>query len=79
MASLGWRSFTRRLDSAVSGWGAALCPTCSMPICSLVCAVSCPKCPADSAYFYELQIRSADEPATIFYQCTGCGHNWREQ
>ena len=58
------------------------CPPCapSSALTGIIaCAVSCPKCPADSAYFYELQIRSADEPATIFYQCTGCGHNWREQ
>lgn len=25
---------------------------------------SCPKCNHDSAYFYQLQIRSADEPMT---------------
>ncbi|CCG82658.1 DNA-directed RNA polymerase subunit [Taphrina deformans PYCC 5710] len=30
------------------------------------------------AYFFQLQIRSADEPMTTFYKCTSCGHQWRE-
>lgn len=34
------------------------------------------------AYYFEMQIRSADEPATRFYQCAGpagsCDHKWRE-
>ncbi|KAF7328818.1 DNA-directed RNA polymerase subunit [Mycena venus] len=29
---------------------------------------SCPKCNNDKAYFYQLQIRSADEPMTTFYR-----------
>ncbi|OCH91607.1 hypothetical protein OBBRIDRAFT_803154 [Obba rivulosa] len=44
--------------------------------------VTCPKCDHNRAYFYQLQIRSADEPMTtsIFavYRCAACGHNWRE-
>ncbi|TFK20431.1 hypothetical protein FA15DRAFT_673461 [Coprinopsis marcescibilis] len=39
---------------------------------------SCPKCNFDSAYFYQLQIRSADEPMTTFYRCVNCAHQWRE-
>ncbi|CAN6672739.1 DNA-directed RNA polymerase III subunit RPC10 [Trichomonascus vanleenenianus] len=35
-------------------------------------------CGGDHAYFYQLQIRSADEPMTTFYKCTQCGHQWRE-
>ena len=42
-----------------------------------VCGVaSCPKCNFDSAYFYQLQIRSADEPMTTcaLVRCwCGCG------
>ena len=39
--------------------------------------IVCPKmmgCPSQRAYFVEIQIRSGDEPATIFYQCADCGH-----
>ncbi|KAJ1673938.1 RNA polymerase III C11 subunit, partial [Spiromyces aspiralis] len=29
----------------------------------------CPKCGHDRAYYMQLQIRSADEPMTMFYRC----------
>lgn len=38
----------------------------------------CPKCPSTTANYYEMQIRSADEPMTIFNTCTQCKHTWRE-
>lgn len=40
----------------------------------------CPKCENTRAYFMQIQIRSADEPSTIFYKCcrNTCGHQWRE-
>ena len=38
----------------------------------------CPKCDHNRAFFMELQIRSADEPATVFYRCENCHHNWNE-
>jgi DNA-directed RNA polymerase III subunit RPC11 len=43
-------------------------------------AARCPtnSCEGYKAYFYQLQIRSADEPMTTFYKCTTCGHQWRE-
>ncbi len=41
-------------------------------------AVPCPKCSHGAAYFMEVQTRSADEPATLFYRCEKCKHNWRE-
>ncbi|KZT65836.1 hypothetical protein DAEQUDRAFT_746862 [Daedalea quercina L-15889] len=41
-------------------------------------AATCPKCDHGRAYFYQLQIRSADEPMTTFYRCASCGNNWRE-
>ncbi|EZQ06947.1 MULTISPECIES: transcription factor S [Acidianus] len=40
--------------------------------------VVCPACKNDEAYFWILQTRSADEPATRFYKCTRCGKVWRE-
>ncbi|KAJ5911362.1 uncharacterized protein N7473_000665 [Penicillium subrubescens] len=40
----------------------------------------CPaeNCNGDRAYFFQLQIRSADEPMTTFLKCTSCGARWRE-
>ncbi|KAF2680303.1 hypothetical protein K458DRAFT_407331 [Lentithecium fluviatile CBS 122367] len=42
--------------------------------------VQCPneKCRNDEAYWYALQIRSADEPMTNFYKCTKCSKQWRD-
>jgi len=39
---------------------------------------TCPKCGNNEAYYWEVQTRSADEPATRFFKCTRCGHVWRE-
>ncbi|KIM55263.1 hypothetical protein SCLCIDRAFT_1221303 [Scleroderma citrinum Foug A] len=39
---------------------------------------SCDKCNNRRAFFYQLQIRSADEPMTTFYRCTKCHYQWRE-
>ncbi|KAJ1638083.1 hypothetical protein T492DRAFT_946295 [Pavlovales sp. CCMP2436] len=42
--------------------------------------VVCPKCQNTQAYFFQLQIRSADEPMTTFYKCTNssCGNRWKD-
>ena len=37
----------------------------------------CPKCSERSARLREEQIRCADEGATGFADCTGCGHTWK--
>jgi len=37
----------------------------------------CPKCGHKKAYFWELQTRAADEPATQFFKCQKCKHTWR--
>ncbi|KAJ5067245.1 DNA-directed RNA polymerase iii subunit rpc10 [Anaeramoeba ignava] len=38
--------------------------------------LQCPKCGKYEANFYELQIRSADEPMTTFCSCLHCGNKW---
>ena len=38
----------------------------------------CEKCGNDLAYFWEIQTRASDEPATKFLKCTKCKHIWRD-
>ncbi len=38
---------------------------------------TCKKCKSNRCTFYEMQTRSADEPATIFITCLDCGKSWR--
>ena len=38
---------------------------------------TCSKCKSKKCTYYELQTRSADEPATIFVTCLNCGKNWK--
>jgi len=40
--------------------------------------IDCPKCGNKQAENWEIQTRSADEPATRFFKCTKCRHTWRE-
>jgi len=40
--------------------------------------VTCEKCGNNEAYYVIRQMRAADEPETIIYQCTKCGHKWRK-
>ena len=40
--------------------------------------VECPKCHHREAFFWEVQTRAADEPATKFLRCEKCGHTWRD-
>jgi DNA-directed RNA polymerase I subunit RPA12 len=37
---------------------------------------TCPKCGHGHAKYSTLQMRSADEGQTIFYECQGCAHVW---
>jgi DNA-directed RNA polymerase subunit M len=39
--------------------------------------IDCPKCANNSAFWWMLQTRSADEATTQFYRCTQCNHTWR--
>lgn len=37
----------------------------------------CPKCGNEEMQYHTLQLRSADEGATVFYTCTSCGYRFR--
>jgi DNA-directed RNA polymerase subunit M/transcription elongation factor TFIIS len=39
--------------------------------------IKCGKCKKNKISYYELQIRSSDEPSTHFYRCLACGHRWK--
>lgn len=39
--------------------------------------MDCTKCGNNTAYWWMLQTRSADEATTQFYRCTKCNHTWR--
>jgi DNA-directed RNA polymerase I subunit RPA12 len=34
----------------------------------------CPKCESDKMWYTELQLRSADEGTTLFFECPDCGY-----
>lgn len=38
----------------------------------------CGKCGKRETTFYQLQIRSMDEPTTSFINCVNCGHRWKD-
>tara|TARA_B110000495_G_C22935180_1_gene546875 strand:+ start:588 stop:1109 length:522 start_codon:yes stop_codon:yes gene_type:complete len=38
----------------------------------------CGKCKKKECSYYELQIRSADESATLFITCLNCGAKWKQ-
>jgi len=42
--------------------------------------VQCPKegCDGQEAAYFQVQIRSADEPMTSFFKCMTCLNSWRE-
>lgn len=40
--------------------------------------MTCPKCGHEGAYYWEIQTRAGDEPATRFFKCEKCKHTWRE-
>lgn len=39
--------------------------------------IKCGKCKKNKVSYYEMQIRSSDEPSTHFYRCLCCGHRWK--
>ncbi|KAL4955784.1 transcription factor S-II-domain-containing protein, partial [Aspergillus filifer] len=40
--------------------------------------LDCPKCPSKDVTYAQVQMRSADEGTTIFYNCSKCGNRWQE-
>jgi len=38
----------------------------------------CHKCKERKCVYYQIQIRSSDEPMTTFISCLVCGNNWKE-
>ncbi|MEM1508890.1 MAG: transcription factor S [Thermofilaceae archaeon] len=40
--------------------------------------IECPRCRSEEAYYWEMQTRAGDEPATRFFKCVKCGYVWRE-
>jgi transcription factor S len=40
--------------------------------------VECPKCGHDKAYYWTVQTRASDEPATKFLKCEKCRTTWRD-
>jgi len=42
---------------------------------------ACPSCGHATAYYQQIQTRSADEPSSIFYRCMNpkCRHQWTEK
>jgi DNA-directed RNA polymerase subunit M/transcription elongation factor TFIIS len=38
----------------------------------------CGKCKKRECVFQELQVRSCDEPMTLFITCLNCGNRWRQ-
>lgn len=37
----------------------------------------CSKCKKRECVFQEIQLRSCDEPMTLFISCINCGHRWK--
>jgi DNA-directed RNA polymerase subunit M/transcription elongation factor TFIIS len=38
----------------------------------------CGRCHKNECSYFEMQVRSIDEPMTTFIRCENCGHRWRE-
>ena len=38
----------------------------------------CPKCGNNKMYFYTMQVRSADEGSTVFYECVKCHYKFNQ-
>lgn len=60
-----------------SGSSLKVMDTDSGPTALPTTSIECPKCGNNTAFWWMLQTRSADEATTQFYRCTVCSHTWR--
>jgi DNA-directed RNA polymerase subunit M len=60
-----------------SGSSLKVMDTDSGPTALPTTSIECPKCGNNTAFWWMLQTRSADEATTQFYRCTICSHTWR--
>ena len=44
---------------------------------SMTDTFTCRKCKSKQCTYYQQQVRSSDEPMTIFCQCISCGNRWK--
>ena len=49
---------------------------CTNALASVTDIYKCGKCKKNKCTYYQLQIRSGDEPMTTFITCVECGNNW---
>ena len=49
---------------------------CTNALASVTDIYKCGKCKKNKCTYYQLQIRSGDEPMTTFISCVECGNNW---
>mmetsp|Transcript_11907 Transcript_11907/g.20680 ORF Transcript_11907/g.20680 Transcript_11907/m.20680 type:complete len:114 (+) Transcript_11907:129-470(+) len=61
----------KKVDSILGGAGAWENVDRTMAVC--------PACSFGEAYFMQMQIRSADEPMSVFYKCVKCSHQWNDK
>ena len=50
---------------------------CDKNIGASTAMFTCSRCQSKNCTYYEMQTRSADEPATIFITCLNCDKHWR--
>jgi len=50
---------------------------CDKKIGASTAMFTCSRCKSKNCTYYEMQTRSADEPATIFITCLNCDKHWR--
>jgi hypothetical protein len=45
--------------------------------CAMTAEFKCGKCKKRECVYQEVQVRSADEPMTLFITCLNCGNKWK--